>query len=228
MLDADELDGGKVTRGGREVWSIPLSAVQREQARRARSTLKDLASELAMGYHPLWTMANELGLLADRPKGDSVRLTDAQAQALRDEVDRRAQVASAVLPVASVALQLGVPETTVQTLIRREVLIKAPGPNRSRLTCVTVESVEAYEQRYLRQPAIRPDELVVPVRLAQRILGESRHGMTHLVCSRQLAVTSVGRRQCIGVDSLHRYLEQHPREGAADLIAQHSIEQRSK
>jgi integrase len=223
MLTAGDVEGTQVPWGSRMVWEVPRSAVERERARRAQVTLTDLQAELGMTYHPLYHLLGELGVLpADRTKGEAIYLSPLQAQLVRDEVQRRAEVAATVLPTAAVAVRLGLPEPIVQTLLRRGDLVEGQGPVDARLTYVLVSSIETYELQHPAPPPVGPGERVVPVGRVGQILGESRHGVTHLVCSRQLAVISIRRRQYVGVESLSRQLAGRPRGSKPGLIALYS------
>lgn len=226
MLTAGDIDGKQVPWGTRMVWEVPGRAVERERARRAQLTLADLQAELGMTYHPLWHLLVELEVLPpDRTKGEAIYLSPLQAQVVRDEVQCRAEVAATVLPTAAVAARLGMPEPVVQTLLRRGDLTAGNGPSDSRLMYVLIASVEAYELQHPAPPPVGPDERVVPVARVGQVLGESRHGVTHLVCSRQLAVISIRRRQYVGVESLRRQLTRRPRAGKPGLIGLYSVEQ---
>ncbi len=225
MLTSGALSGQQVPWEQRRVWAVPRSAVERELARRNQPTLATLSAELGMPYHSLWYLVQALGLVADRIAGKALYLTDDQANAIRAEVRRLTTAADGVLPTTAAASRLQLPHPFVQILVRRGYLSEAPSGVNTRLMHVTVDSVEAYEGRYPTPSVVEPGERIVPITKVGAVLGLSRHGVTHLVCTRKLAIVSIYRRQHVGVRSLRRWLDQHPGQGKPGLVAMHSVAQ---
>ena len=220
MFDQGTVEGSKVWQGNRKVWVVPVAEVERMKARRRQTTLPELAARVGKDRHALWLLVGEMGMLgAGRLPGERVYLSDEQVAEVERELDRRAAAAAHAVPVSIAAARLGLPEGVVQTLMRQGELIEHADPADSRLSYVLVDSLVAYELRHPRQPAIEPDEPLVSVAVVRHVLAESRHAVSHLICARELAVTWVNRRQHVGVKSLQRYLDRHPRPGAAGRLA---------
>jgi len=220
MLDAGRVEGTKVPRGQREIWSVPVAEVERVKARRQQATLPELAARLGQDRHALWSLVNEMGMLgAGRLPGERVYLSGDQVAEVERELDRRAAAAAHAVPVSVAAARLGLPDGVVQTLMRQGELVERPNAADSRLSHVLVDSVVAYELRHPRQPDIEPDEPLVSIADVRHVLGESRHAVSHLICARELAVTWLDRRQHVGVRSLQRYLARHPRPGGHERLA---------
>ena len=183
--------------GDRQVWMAYESDVQHYLDGVAGTTLTDLAAELHMDYHQLWTLAGELQLLdPGRPRGAKIRMPDDAVKLLRAELDRRASAAAEVMTVKEAARQLQMETTLVETLIRRGDLDVIQGPTGVRRRYVSCASVEAYDLAYPVTPPsaavtseAEPEQLLTCTE-ARRLLRVSRNDLTSLVATRQLSTGS--------------------------------------
>jgi hypothetical protein len=219
LLDRGELRGHKVLRGGRLLWVVASSEVDAAIRRRAGVGLTEAADSLGIARHRLWRLAVQLRLRdGDRASRESFRLSPEDVDRLDAELTAQAAALEGALTHSAAAAELGLTEPLVQTLARRGELDRVADP-RTRIERVTVESVDAYRQRNPGCTPVAEDERVVAVSDVRAVLQESRHAVTDLVCARQLAVVSIGRRQYVGSRSLREYLRRHPRPGGLERLA---------
>ena len=222
LLTEGTLAGRKADIAGRPRWLISTESLERFQAGNAKQRLSDLARDWGVPYHQLWALASELGFTSERETGTAIHLTEQQAGHLRAELDRRATERSASMTLSEASMVLELPESVVQSLVRKGTLTAAA--SRRRGARMTRASVTEYALRH-SVARVAPDERVVPVHDVREVLLVSRHVVSDLVHSRRLSVIEIDRRQFVGSDSIRAYLTDHPCDGAVERLALFEVEQ---
>jgi integrase len=222
LLTEGTLAGRKAGIAGRPRWLISTESLERFQASSNKQRLSDLARDWGVPYHQLWALASELGFTSERETGTAIHLTEQQAGQLRAELDRRATERSASMTLSEASMVLELPDSVVQSLVRKGILTAAE--SRGRGARVTRASVTDYALRH-SVARVAPGERVVPVHDVREVLQVSRHVVSDLVHSRRLSVIEIGRRQFVGSDSIRAYLTDHPCNGAAGRLALFEVEQ---
>jgi hypothetical protein len=211
QLREGTIPGGVLVRkGGREVWMCPADEV--EAHRRWLSehpTTDDLAEELGLTYHQLYALIAELDITGlQRVRGGDLRLTPGAVTRLRSEQSRRQRLAERAMPLSVVAVELGIPVLTAETLLRRGVLMLDPESSTSRERQVTRESVEAFAAtRATGARPADPDEPAVPDVEARAITGLTRPGLANMVTAGVLVPVNRSRRRYITVASIERWAQ---------------------
>jgi transposase len=177
--------------GARQVWVAYEADVARYLDATTGVTVNHLAAELGWGYHQLWHVLRELGLSNPKQRrGAAIRLSVDEADAVRTEARRRAQVNAAAATVQEAAQMLGMDVGIVGTLIRQGRLEVADGHDQTRNRHVTRASVLAFLREHPLTPAEEvqhdgsPDLLTLTE--TKRLLGVTRNELSTLIQTRQV------------------------------------------
>lgn len=179
--------------GSREVWVAYEIDVDRYRTSQAGTSLNDLAAELDMEYHPLWTLARELQLLgAAHHRGAKIVLAADVVKRLRAEAVRRNGIGARAMTIAEAAETLQMAAGAVETLIRQKRLEIVDGPTRARRRYVSRTSVDAYNAAH---PVLSPDvaigcEYLLTCTQTARLTGLTRPRVTTLITTRQFRTGS--------------------------------------
>lgn len=208
-----------VHRDGREVWGMRQADLDAEVARRRqRPAIEQLAKELGVTYHQLYTRMQMNGIRGEQAcrRGD-IRLTQHDAQVLRAEHQRRGEVQKKYMPLNVVAVELGVPVLTIETLVRRGVLQLAEQEATGRLRLVTRASVAAYAEQ--RTPPLTPPSPECPAvsdDCARRITGLTRPSLSSMVLAGVFVAVTRERRRYITEESIEAWASS---AGLTDVLA---------
>lgn len=173
----------------RQVWVAYEADVDVYLASIAGTTIDELAEDLGWSYHQVRGALLELELWpADHVKGRPVRLDGDAAAALRAEATRRRTLSAQVMSLADAADDLGLPVTSVETLVRQGVLKIADGPTAARRRFVTTASVEAHKRRFPVQATTTTGAPTLTHAQTRATLGLTRPQVSALTSTRQLTL----------------------------------------
>jgi hypothetical protein len=210
-----------VLRGQRQIWVMTADAIEQHNARlRETPTIAELAVELGLGYHQLYALMRELGVNGEQSiRGGEIRLREQDADGIKRELERRAQLARVSLPVALVAEQLRLPVLTIETLIRQGILHLDAAATTARRRYISTSSVEAYETARACNATTHVDDgPVLTLADVRSITGLTRPAISHLVTSRVFRAVTCSRRQAITVASVRIWAEAVNRSDVIRLL----------
>lgn len=223
LLQTGTIAGHKKRTGAREVWAAYQADVAQYLDLDKGPTLNQIATERTMGYHAVWRLARELGLVdATRSRGTRIALSAENAKRLGDELDRRVEAAAETMDLRATADLLKMEVVTVETLIRQGHLDLIDGPTDARRRYVSRSSVESYLAAHpVATGASDADsDLLLTCKTAARLAGITRPQLTTLITTRQVHTGNKpgSRHVYVLADSLRSWADRTRRPAAVRAI----------